>query len=118
MHNRFPQIACALLAMPAFLATNAIADEVANTSPPEPVPLDMFGVPDDLGMPLWAQSPQLRQATHSGVEAAGRRGVAAGVDHRHREDRDPQGERVVVREDTEGGGRADRAATYVQEPAL
>ena len=118
MHNRFPQIACALLAMPAFLATNAIADEVANTSPPELVPLDIFTVPDDLEVTLWAQSPQLRNPTNIDVDAAGRIWVAEGVNYRYHKDRDPKGDRIVVLEDTDGDGRADRSTTFVQEPAL
>ncbi len=118
MHNRFPQIACALLAMPAFLATNAVADEVANTSPPELVPLDIFTVPDDLEVTLWAQSPQLRNPTNIDVDAAGRIWVAEGVNYRNHKDRDPKGDRIVVLEDTDGDGRADRSTTFVQEPAL
>jgi putative membrane-bound dehydrogenase-like protein len=82
------------------------------------VPLDMFTVPDGLEVTLWAQSPELRNPTNMDVDAAGRIWVTEGVNYRRHATRDPKGDRVVVLEDTDRDGRADKSWVFVQEPTL
>jgi putative membrane-bound dehydrogenase-like protein len=82
------------------------------------VPLEQFSVADDLEVTLWAQSPQLRNPTNIDIDAAGRIWVAEGANYRRNKNRDPKGDRIVVLEDTDGDGRADRSTVFVQEPAL
>ena len=95
-----------------------IAGAHAEDAAPVVVPLDMFTVPDGLEVTLWAQSPQLRNPTNIDIDAAGRIWVTEGVNYRRHKDRDPKGDRVVVLEDTDHDGRADRSTIFVQEPTL
>jgi putative membrane-bound dehydrogenase-like protein len=96
----------------------AAAIPAVPTEPPHIVPLDIFTVPQGLEVTVWAQSPQLRNPTNMDVDAKGRIWVTEGVNYRRHKDRDPKGDRVVVLEDTDHDGRADRATTFVQEPTL
>lgn len=96
----------------------ARAPQANPDEPPRVVPLEQFAVADDLEVTLWAQSPQLRNPTNIDIDAAGRIWVAEGVNYRRNKNRDPQGDRIVVLEDTDGDGRADRSTVFVQEPAL
>jgi putative membrane-bound dehydrogenase-like protein len=118
MHSIPSKAASALVAIVASLSASAVADENTTSPASGVVPLDIFTVPDDLEVTLWAQSPQLRNPTNIDVDAAGRIWVAEGVNYRNHAKRDPKGDRIVVLEDTDGDGRADRSTTFVQEPAL
>lgn len=90
----------------------------AQPATPAVVPLDMFTVPDGLEVTLWAQSPMLKNPTNIDIDAAGRVWVTEGVNYRRHKDRDAKGDRVVVLEDTDHDGRADRSTTFTQEPTL
>ncbi|HTU67405.1 MAG TPA: PVC-type heme-binding CxxCH protein [Steroidobacteraceae bacterium] len=94
------------------------AAEPAAEPAPTVVPLTMFTVPDDLEVTLWAQSPMLRNPTNIDIDAAGRIWVTEGVNYRRHNTRDAKGDRVVVLEDTDHDGRADRSTVFVQEPTL
>src|SRR5688572_11014374 len=102
------------------LATLALGAEPAPAPQGTPtlVPLDIFTVPAGLEVTVWAQSPQLRNPTNMDIDAAGRIWVTEGVNYRRHKDRDAKGDRVVVLEDTDGDGRADKSTTFVQEPTL
>ena len=109
-----------LVALLATLSSSiAVADESStDRATPNRVPLDIFSVPADLEVTLWAHSPQLKNPTNIDVDADGRIWVAEGVNYRYHKDRDPKGDRIVVLEDTDGDGRADQSKTFVQEPTL
>ena len=82
------------------------------------VPLDIFTVPEGLEVTVWAQSPMLKNPTNMDIDAAGRIWVTEGVNYRRHKERDAKGDRVVVLEDTDGDGRADKSTVFVQEPTL
>lgn len=83
------------------------------------VPQDFFQTADpDLEVTLWAATPQLKNPTNFDTDARGRIWVAEGVNYRRHYDRQPEGDRIQVLEDTDGDGRADRSWTFVQEPFL
>ncbi|MCB1064665.1 MAG: c-type cytochrome [Verrucomicrobiae bacterium] len=82
------------------------------------VPLDLFKVPEGLEITLWAGSPDLLNPTNIDVDQDGRIWVAEGVRYRKHFDRRPEGDRIVVLEDTDGDGKADSSHTFVQEPDL
>jgi len=82
------------------------------------VPLEQFTVPEGLEVTLWAQSPDLRNPTNMDIDAAGRIWITEGVNYRKHQNRDAKGDRVVVLEDTDLDGRADRSTVFVQEPTL
>ena len=89
-------------------------------APPEPIrlPLDLFKVPDGLEVTLWASSPLLRNPTNIDIDRDGRIWVAEGVRYRSHHARQPEGDKIVVVQDTDGDGKADSTHTFVQEPGL
>jgi putative membrane-bound dehydrogenase-like protein len=90
----------------------------AEPPPPALVPVEGFAVPEGFEITVWAQAPQLRNPTNMDVDAQGRIWVTEGVNYRRHADRDKNGDRIVVLEDTDGDGRADSSHVFVQEPTL
>jgi putative membrane-bound dehydrogenase-like protein len=86
--------------------------------PPSLIPLDIFTVPEGLEVTVWAQSPQLKNPTNIDIDSAGRIWVTEGVNYRRHKERDAKGDRVMVLEDTDHDGRADKSTVFVQEPTL
>jgi putative membrane-bound dehydrogenase-like protein len=98
-------------------ATQAPAAPAAP-GPPIQLPLDLFQVPDGLEVTLWATSPLLQNPTNIDIDKDGRIWVAEGVRYRSHHARRPEGDRIVVLQDTNGDGKADSTHTFVQEPGL
>ncbi len=81
-------------------------------------------VPDDLEASVWAESPMFNNPTNIDVDARGRIWVTEAVDYRdfnnkpgthlHR----TNGERVVILEDTDGDGKADKSTIFVEDKDL
>jgi putative membrane-bound dehydrogenase-like protein len=93
----------------------------AAQAPPAPlpqIPLDIFKVPDGLEVTLWASSPMLRNPTNIDIDRDGRIWVAEGVRYRSHHARQPEGDKIIVLQDTDGDGKADSTHTFVQEPGL
>jgi putative membrane-bound dehydrogenase-like protein len=107
-----------LLACLSAFTTAGLAADPPPASAPTLVPLDIFSVPEGLEVTIWAQSPMLKNPTNIDIDAAGRIWVTEGVNYRRHKERDPKGDRVVVLEDTDGDGRADKSTPFVQEPTL
>src|SRR5262245_1191316 len=82
------------------------------------VPLTLFQVSDGLEITLWASTPMLRNPTNIDIDRDGRIWVAEGVRYRTHHARQPEGDRIVVLQDTNGDGSADSVHTFVQETAL
>lgn len=91
-----------------------------STGEPMPtlVPVTMLTAAEDLEVTLWAKSPLFRNPTNIDIDSAGRIWVAEGANYRRHAGRDPEGDRIVILEDTDGDGRADKSSVFVQEPAL
>ena len=85
---------------------------------PQKVEAELFSVSEDLEVTVWASTPQLFNPTNMDIDAKGRIWVCEGVRYRRHADRQPEGDRVVVLEDTDGDGQADSSHTFVQEEAL
>lgn len=75
-------------------------------------------VPEGLEVRLWAKSPQLFNPTNMDVDAAGRLWVAEGVNYRRKAGFREAGDRIVVLEDTDHDGTADKSHTFVQDKEL
>ena len=90
----------------------------ASSGQPAQVPLNLFQVPEGLEVTLWASTPLLRNPTNIDIDRDGRIWVAEGVRYRSHHARQPEGDRIVVLQDTDGDGKADKTHTFVQEPAL
>ena len=88
-----------------------------NAGPPY-VPVELFTVPEGLEVTLWATSPLLFNPTNIDFDSEGRLYVAEGVNYRGKAGRRPEGDRIVVLEDTTGLGHADKSSVFVQEPFL
>jgi putative membrane-bound dehydrogenase-like protein len=111
-----------LLLLP-FLATLPAAsvaqeEKVFPNAEAEQVPKELFVVPDGLEVTLWANSPQLFNPTNIDIDKDGRIWVAEGVRYRRNYERQPEGDRIMVLEDTDGDGKADSSHMFVQEPLL
>jgi putative membrane-bound dehydrogenase-like protein len=85
---------------------------------------DPFGLPDDLEIGLWAESPMFFNPTNIDIDARGRVWVAEAVNYRgfntakgqpltH-----PAGDRIVILSDIDGDGRADGTKVFVQDKDL
>ena len=90
------------------------------SSPADPVlvPTDLFSVPEGLEVTVWATSPSLFNPTNIDFDEKGRLWVAEGVNYRSKSKRRPEGDRIVVLEDTTGSGKADKSTVFIQDPAL
>jgi putative membrane-bound dehydrogenase-like protein len=82
------------------------------------VPAELFAVPEGLEVTMWATSPALNNPTNIDFDAQGRLWVAEGVNYRSKGSRRPEGDRIVILEDTTGDGKADKSTVFVQESAL
>lgn len=89
-----------------------------ETEPPKIVPANLFTVPEGLEVTVWATTPQLFNPTNIDFDKDGRLWVAEGVNYRSHEKRRPEGDRIVVLEDTDHDGKADKSQTFVQEKDL
>jgi putative membrane-bound dehydrogenase-like protein len=97
---------------------SATADAPAPEPLPDVVPANLFTVPEGLEVTVWAKSPMLRNPTNMDIDAQGRIWVTEGVNYRRHMTREAAGDRVVVLEDSNGNGRADKSTVFVQEPSL
>ena len=82
------------------------------------IPLALFKVPEGFEVTLWAGTDMVRNPTNIDIDKDGRIWVAEGVRYRTHHARQPQGDRIVVLQDSNADGRADASHTFVQEPAL
>ena len=109
-------LACLSLLSPTF------AQQPAPPSGIEPpaafVPLSMFALPEGLEITLWAKSPLFRNPTNLDIDAQGRVWITEAMNYRRHAGRDEAGDRVMVLEDTNGDGQADKSTVFVQEPTL
>lgn len=96
----------------------SIPAPAAAAAQPDHVPLDLFALPDDLEIKVWAKAPLLRNPTNMDIDAEGRIWIAEGVNYRSHRTRETEGDRIVVVEDTDGDGVADKTSVFVQEPFL
>ncbi len=88
------------------------------TQQPPDMPLNSFVVPDGLEITAWATSPMLFNPTNLDVDQFGRIWVTEGVNYRSKKDRRPEGDRIVILEDTDKDGKADKTSVFWQDPEL
>jgi putative membrane-bound dehydrogenase-like protein len=78
------------------------------------VPVEHFSVPEGFEVSVWATSPLFENPTNIDIDHAGRVWVAEGANYRGKRGR-PDGDRIVVLEDVNRDGQADKTHTFVQE---
>jgi len=104
--------------MRSILVAGLTSIVLLHVQEPVRVPLDIFHVPEGLEITLWASTPMLHNPTNIDIDKDGRVWVAEGVRYRYHQDRQPEGDRIVVLTDTDGAGKADSVHTFVQDPEL
>jgi putative membrane-bound dehydrogenase-like protein len=82
-----------------------------------------FAVADGLEFKLWASEPLFSNPTCMDVDHLGRVWVCESVNYRNKLHRKsklnrPEGDRIVILEDSKGTGKADKAITFYQSPEL
>src|SRR5262245_52699656 len=89
--------------------------QAAPAQPAQPfqIPLDLVKVPRGFEVTHWAATPLLHNPTNIDIDRDGRIWVAGGVHYRQHYTRQPEGDRIVVLEDTDGDGKADKNWTFV-----
>ena len=109
--------AAAVLAAAALAAPLALwpAASRAQVAPEET--LKSFTVADGLEAAVWATEPMLVNPTNIDVDARGRVWVAEGANYRGSVTR-PEGDRIVILEDTDNDGKADSTKVFTQDPSL
>ena len=81
-------------------------------------------LPADLEATLWAESPMFYNPTNIDVDARGRIWVTEAVNYRNFNNdstkalHHPEGDRVMILEDTDGDGKADKSKVFVQDSDL
>jgi len=81
-------------------------------------------LPDDLEATLWAEAPMFYNPTNMDIDARGRVWITEAVNYRKFTNKPeqrldhPDGERVMILEDTDGDGKADKSTVFVQDPDL
>src|SRR5262245_60061034 len=88
---------------------------LAQVSPDET--LKSFELAEGLEASVWATEPMLVNPTNIDIDARGRVWVLEGANYRGSITR-PEGDRIVILEDTDGDGKADSQKVFAQDPAL
>lgn len=101
------------LALTLLLLAQSPANDVSN----------QFELLDGMAASLWAESPLMYNPTAIAFDSKGRLWVTEAVNYRQWEGRNPgkhfpKGDRVVVLEDTNGDGKADKSTVFVQDVDL
>jgi len=84
---------------------------------------ERFEAPEGVVVSLWAESPHLYNPAAIDVDPKGRVWVAEAVNYRRWGGRNPgvdhpEGDRIVIVEDTDGDGSADSSKVFVQDADL
>ncbi|MBO0932376.1 PVC-type heme-binding CxxCH protein [Fibrella aquatilis] len=94
------------------------------TGQPEPVDPNRLFLPDDLEATLWAEGPMFYNPTNMDLDARGRVWITEAVDYRDFNNKPdthlthPNGERVMILEDTDHDGKADKSTVFVEDKEL
>lgn len=82
-------------------------------------------LPDDLEATLWAETPMLYNPTNMDVDARGRVWITEAVEYREFNNKADKrlnfkgkGDRVMILEDTDGDGKADKSKVFIQDTLL
>lgn len=91
-----------------------------SPSAPEVVGVEHFAMPKDkdLEVTLWASTPMLYNPTNMDVDHKGRVWVTEGVNYRRAAGRRAEGDRILVLEDTDRDGKADKTTVFLQDESL
>ncbi|MBC7978939.1 MAG: c-type cytochrome [Armatimonadetes bacterium] len=75
-------------------------------------------MPEGMEIKPWATTPMLYNPTNMDVDHLGRIWVTEGVNYRRYDERRPEGDRIVILEDTDKDGKADKSSVFWQDKEL
>ncbi|WP_428661298.1 PVC-type heme-binding CxxCH protein [Runella sp.] len=105
----------------SFTGTNTIQNEYRAETEADS---NQVYVPDDLEATLWAEAPLFYNPTNMDIDAKGRVWITEAVNYRNFNNKPDQklsfteGDRVMILEDTDGDGKADKSKIFVQDKDL
>ena len=99
-------------ARPPQVAAKVAARKLGAVEPAEAA--DMLVLADDLEATLFAAEPLLSSPSDIDVDAKGRVWVCEVTNYRGKKDTRPEGDRILVLEDTDGDGKADKQTVFHQ----
>ena len=89
------------------------AEDVSGPLSPEDT-IKNLTIPKDLEVTLFASEPMVRNPAVIDIDSKGRVWAAEGLNYRRYRDMVPEGDRIIILEDTDGDGKADSEKTYYQ----
>ena len=98
----------------AVAAATSIAADPAGGGPAGDQPERSLAVAEGLEATLFAAEPLLSSPSDIDVDSRGRVWLCEVLNYRGRKDTRPEGDRILVIEDTDGDGRADRQNVFYQ----
>src|SRR5438876_7877135 len=109
-----------------FLVCRALCAQAANPAGVGPQAaresLKGFTVADGLEVSLFASEPMVRNPTDMDIDERGRVWITEGVNYRSTFQKwgvlQPAGDRIVILEDTNGDGLADKETVFYQDPSI
>lgn len=106
----------------AALLVLLLASTASAQLPPDKA-LEMFKVSDGLEITLWASEPMFVNPSCIDIDHKGRVWVCESVNYRMKlrgqtKMRRPEGDRILVLEDTKGAGKADKVTVFYQAPDI
>jgi putative membrane-bound dehydrogenase-like protein len=108
---RYFALALVVLALPAFAQ-----DKKGGVLSPEDS-IKAFKVYEGLEVTTWAAEPHLANPTNMDIDERGRIWITESVNYRGSKLR-PEGDRIVILEDTDLDGKCDTSKVFVQDPAI
>jgi putative membrane-bound dehydrogenase-like protein len=96
------------------LVANCSAQLRAQDEHPASQALAGLDVAPGLEATLFASEPMMLSPTNIDVDHRGRVWVCEVVNYRHRNGERPEGDRILILEDTDGDGRADKSTVFYQ----
>jgi len=96
------------------LAASAVNASAADASHDAAQAVAGLDVADGLEATLFAAEPMLLSPTDIDVDHLGRVWVCEVVNYRHRNDSRPEGDRILILEDTDHDGKADKSTVFYQ----
>jgi putative membrane-bound dehydrogenase-like protein len=117
MKNTFTRVIAVIISIISFTFVASAADSGSRSGPEAArEQLKSMKTPDGLAVTLFASEPQLVNPANMDIDSRGRVWITEGANYRRWSKLRPEGDRIVILEDTNGDGAADVVKTFYQGP--